>query len=89
MSQMWLSDVSVKALGIAQDLFGESRIGGEVYLQEHYVLPVQELNDPEQLITAYTWISEHKKEIRAWLEQIMPNYQSRAMQNAAAVRDIL
>lgn len=80
---------SVKALGIARDLFGESRIGGEDYRQEHFVLPVQELNEPEQLMTAYDWMYEHRDEVREWLKQIIPGYRARAMQNAAAVRKLL
>ena len=80
---------SIKALGIARDLFGESRIGGEAYRQEHFVLPVQELNEPEQLMTAYDWMYEHRDEVREWLKQIIPGYQARAMQNAAAVRKLL
>ena len=62
---------SVKALGIARDLFGQ---------EEHYVLPVQTLQDPEELIRAYQWLMDNEDDIRNKLEQIMPGYceQSRA-----------
>ncbi|MCM1038246.1 MAG: polysaccharide pyruvyl transferase family protein [Ruminococcus sp.] len=62
---------SVKALGIARDLFGQ---------EEHYVLPVQALQEPEELLGAYEWLLEHEDEIRERLQRIMPEYceQSRA-----------
>ena len=56
---------SVKALGIAKDLFGT---------EEHYVLPVQTLQNPEELIRAYEWLMEREQDIRTTLERIMPGY---------------
>lgn len=56
---------SVKALGIARDLFGTN---------EHYVLPVQTLQDPEELIRAYEWLMDKEQDIRNRLGQIMPGY---------------
>ena len=56
---------SVKALGIARDLFGT---------EEHYVLPVQTLQNPEELIRAYEWLMEREQDIRTTLERIMPGY---------------
>lgn len=69
---------SVKAKGIARDLFGT---------EEHYVLPVQKLTSPEQLIGAYTWLEEHEEEIRQQLLQKMPDVKRHALENAAAVRE--
>lgn len=42
---------SVKSRGIATDLFGTI---------ENYVLPVQDLSEPDSLVKAYKWIMEHK-----------------------------
>ncbi len=42
---------SVKSRGIATDLFGTT---------ENYVLPVQEIEDPESIIKAYKWIMANK-----------------------------
>ncbi len=60
---------SVKARGIARDLFGT---------EEHYVLPVQSLSDPEELIGAYEWMMEREGQIRARLTKIMPAYRKEA-----------
>ena len=56
---------SVKARGIARDLFGA---------EEHYVLPVQNLSDPEELIGAFAWMMEREDEIRDGLQKRMPDY---------------
>ena len=56
---------SVKARGIAKDLFGDSA---------HYVLPVQTLMAPEELIGAFEWLMEREDEIRGRLREIMPEY---------------
>lgn len=60
---------SVKARGIARDLFGT---------EEHYVLPVQSLADAEELINAFTWMMERENEIRNRLQTIMPDYRKKA-----------
>lgn len=67
---------SVKARGIARDLFGT---------EEHYVIPVQLLGKPEQLIAAYDWLAAHEKEMRQHLEQVMPAYQEQAMKTGKEV----
>ena len=56
---------SVKARGIATDLFG-----GE----EHYVLPVQELEHPADLTEAFKWLQVHESEIRSHYCSVMPTY---------------
>lgn len=60
---------SVKARGIARDLFGT---------EEHYVLPVQSLRETDDLLKAYFRIAEKETEIREHLQTIMPDYITRA-----------
>lgn len=60
---------SVKSRGIATDLFGTDA---------HYVLPVQELTEPDALTGAFRWIMEHEQQIRSRLEAVMPEYIARA-----------
>ena len=60
---------SVKSRGIAMDLFGTD---------ENYVLPVQALDGPEELTDHFKWIREHEEEIKKHLEDIMPDYISKA-----------
>lgn len=60
---------SVKSRGIAIDLFGTD---------EHYVLPVQTLSDPSELARHFDWIVDHELEIRTHLQNIMPDYISKA-----------
>lgn len=68
---------SVKARGIARDLFGT---------EEHYVLPVQSLADPEELIDAFSWMMEHEYEIRERLQKIMPDYCKKAAEAGDEIR---
>lgn len=60
---------SVKSRGIATDLFGT---------YENYVLPVQELNHPDDLTNAFRWLQAEEENIRGHLTQIMPAYIARA-----------
>lgn len=60
---------SVKARGIATDLFGTD---------ENYVIPVQELKVSDDILKAYQWIEHREKQIREHLEEIMPSYISQA-----------
>lgn len=60
---------SVKSRGIATDLFGT---------YDHYVLPVQEMNDSKELLNSFIWIQEHEDEIRNHLIDVMPEYISKA-----------
>lgn len=60
---------SVKSRGIAMDLFGTD---------ENYVLPVQALERPEELTEHFKWIMEHEEKIKRHLEDIMPDYISKA-----------
>lgn len=70
---------SVKARGIAKDLFGS---------ENHYVLPVQKLQDSDELIQAYDWLMGREQAIRARLERIMPQYCAKAKEAGEQVRKI-
>ena len=70
---------SVKARGIARDLFGS---------EEHYVLPVQALEDPEELIQAYDWMMDREQDIRERLQSVMPEYCAKAKAAGEEVRKI-
>lgn len=61
---------SVKARGIARDLFGR---------EENYVLPVQSLKGPEDLKKGFQWLMEQENAIREHLEKVMPGYQEQAL----------
>lgn len=56
---------SVKARGIARDLFGT---------ENNYILSVQDLEEPGQLCTAFQWLDHHNGEIRSHLKQMLPDY---------------
>ncbi len=62
---------SVKARGIARDLFGS---------HENYVKPVQNLQEPEELLAAFRWLMDTQSGQRAHLKAIMPEYCARAAQ---------
>lgn len=59
---------SVKARGIAQDIFGT---------EENYVLPVQSMTQPEELTNAFRWLMEHENAIRQHYQTFMPEYIAR------------
>ena len=56
---------SVKARGIARDLFGT---------EEHYVLPVQDLHRSYELSEAFHWLETNSKTIRENLKVRLPSY---------------
>lgn len=60
---------SVKARGIAKDIFGTD---------EHYVVPVQSLQNEEDLLNQFLWLIDHEAQIKAHLADVMPNYIERA-----------
>lgn len=70
---------SVKALGIAKDLFGTS---------DGYVLPVQKLEQKEELIGAFEWLKEQEDAIRSRLEQTMPGYKEQAAQAGELIKEM-
>ena len=61
---------SVKARGIARDLFGTD---------DHYVIPVQSLRQREDLVKGFRWLLERKDEMRDRLLRVMPEYQKEAL----------
>lgn len=67
---------SVKSKGIARDIFGT---------EEHYVLPVQELRDPDELADGFDWLLANEDSIRSHLKCVMPEYIQRAYTAAEAV----
>lgn len=71
---------SVKAKGIAKDLFGS---------YEHYTLPVQQLRQPGDLTAAFDWLMAHETEIRDHLTREMPAYAARAKQAGDALSELL
>ncbi len=70
---------SVKAKGIAKDIFGS---------YEDYVLPVQDLESPTDLIDKFRWLMDHENEIRNHLSAFMPGYIARAWQAGEALKRI-
>lgn len=67
---------SVKAKGIAKELFGTD---------EHYVLPVQQFKTKGDLKEAFCWLMRHEQEVRRCLEETIPEYQTRIL----SVRDTI
>lgn len=70
---------SVKARGIARDLFGA---------EENYVLPVQNLKEPNELTKAFLWLSEHENDIRKHLNDFLPTYLSTAQAAVEAIKGL-
>ena len=67
---------SVKARGIARDLFGT---------EENYVLPVQSLEKKDDLTKGFQWLLSHEKEVREKLGEVMPGYKKRALETGKEV----
>ena len=61
---------SVKARGIARDLFGT---------EENYVIPVQSLGQKYDLVKGFRWLMDRQSEVRDKLVEVMPSYQKRAL----------
>lgn len=61
---------SVKARGIARDLFGT---------EENYVIPVQSLEQKDDLVRGFQWLLDRQDEVREKLLEVMPGYQKRAL----------
>lgn len=61
---------SVKARGIAQELFGAD---------ENYVLPVQSFQTKSDLTVAFQWLMNHEDAVRKRLEEFMPEYKQRIL----------
>jgi polysaccharide pyruvyl transferase WcaK-like protein len=59
---------SVKSIGIARDLFGT---------ENGYVVPVQKLNEKEELWNAFEQMISREDNIKKQLQKIIPEYQSK------------
>lgn len=59
---------SVKAKGIAKDLFGTF---------ENYVIPVQDFSAPDDLMNAFSWIQQNESKIKSHLISFIPEYRQR------------
>lgn len=70
---------SVKARGIARDLFGA---------EKDYVLPVQEMARPNQLTEAFCSLYEKRNQIAAHLKQMIPGYLSSAQAAIDAINGL-
>lgn len=66
---------SVKSRGIARDLFGN---------EENYVLPVQSLQEPDELTKHFRWLVGHERNKRSF-RKIMPEYISKAYSGKMAL----
>lgn len=71
---------SVKAKGIAKDLFGT---------EEHYVLPVQNLENADDLVQGFRWLMAHESIIQSHLQLVIPEYINRAYLGKEAVDELL
>lgn len=71
---------SVKARGIALDLFGT---------WENYVIPVQELKDKKELANGFDWLCSQEDGIRKRLASVMPGYLERARQTGRMLSRLL
>lgn len=70
---------SVKAKGIAKDLFGT---------YDNYVIPVQQLQSVDALIDAYEWMSDYEEDMKKHLEEVMPDYVSKALKTGEEIERI-
>ena len=71
---------SVKATGIAKDIFGT---------HENYVIPVQYLENKDDLINAFKWMEINEERIKIHLEKFMPNYCKRALEANKEIEKLL
>ena len=68
---------SVKARGIAKDLFGT---------WENYVLPAQEIKEKNELTNSFIWLQENESNIKKHLSDILPEYKSRINNGLEALK---
>lgn len=71
---------SVKARGIALDLFGT---------EDGYVLPVQQLKESDELTQAFVRLYEKRDAIRAHLNETLPGYIARADEARKALEELV
>lgn len=71
---------SVKAKGIAKDIFGT---------YENYVLPVQNLHYEQDLCNQFLWLVKEEKQIKDYLKKKMPEYCASVLSAAKRVSLLL
>ena len=71
---------SVKALGIARDIFGS---------EKNMVIPVQTLESKDDLIKVFQYIKDNEKSIKEHLEDFMPSYVDKAMIAGFEIKKVL
>ncbi|NLF02177.1 MAG: polysaccharide pyruvyl transferase family protein [Anaerolineales bacterium] len=71
---------SVKARGIARDIFGS---------EEGLVLPIQQLTEAGQLISAFEALREREDDLRCHLAEVMPGYIQSAWDAGKHVAELL
>ena len=71
---------SIKSRGIATDLFGTD---------ENYVIPVQKLQEKEDLAEALQWIIRNENSIRNEIKGVLPGYMERAKDALNNVKNLL
>ena len=71
---------SVKAKGIAKDLFGT---------YENYVVPVQCLETEEQLLAAFKWMYDREEAFKKELAKVMPDYIKKAEAAGEKLQEIM
>lgn len=71
---------SVKARGIARDLFGTD---------ENYVISVQSLSSEKELLHSFQWLQKNEIGIRSHLNLVMPDYKKKLDLAEVAIRKIL
>ena len=71
---------SVKAKGIAKDIFGSF---------ENYVLPVQTMRNVSELTFGLKWLMQNEDRIRGHLQASMPDYTNRVWQAGKEVQKLI
>lgn len=71
---------SVKAKGIAKDIFGT---------YENYVLPVQSLQNKDDLINAFKWIMDNEDNIKKHLIDFMPSYINKSLEARKEIENLI
>ncbi|WP_148558122.1 polysaccharide pyruvyl transferase family protein [Terrisporobacter glycolicus] len=71
---------SVKAKGIARDIFGT---------YDNYVIPVQSLQNSDDLINSFKWLYKNEEKIKEYLEKFMPNYRKKGLEAKKEIEELL
>lgn len=71
---------SVKAKGIAKDIFGE---------YESYVIPVQHMSNEDDLLQKMLQIMDDEGKIRRHLQNVMPDYKKKAYEGLYFIKNLI